>query len=101
MEYMLRNANTQTPHDSRPHIEDYLQKGYLPFEDAHSSSVSETLELSFNDFGISQVAGILNLTNTQQDFLNRSKFYKNVWNRDSQFFDPKFKNGSFFKLSKR
>ena len=80
MEYMLRNANTQTPHDSRPHIDDYLKKGYLPFEDGHSTSVSETLELSFNDFGISQVAGILNLTNTQQDFINRSKFYKNVWN---------------------
>ena len=37
---MLRNANTQTPHDSRPHIADYLQKGYLAFENGHSSSVS-------------------------------------------------------------
>ena len=32
--------------------------------------------------------------------MNRSKFYKNVWNNKTKFFDPKYKNGSFFQLSK-
>jgi putative alpha-1,2-mannosidase len=40
------------------------------------------------------------MTATQQDFLNRSKFYKNVWNSKTRFFEPRYKNGSFYKLSK-
>lgn len=43
MNFMLRNANTQTAHDSRPHIEDYLKNGFIPFDYSKSSSVSETL----------------------------------------------------------
>lgn len=101
MEFMLRNANTQTPHDSRPDVQGYTQRGYLAFDNEKRSSVSETLELSYNDFGISQVAGLLNLTQTQEDFLNRSKFYKNLWNNKTRFFEPRYKSGGFFKISKR
>ncbi len=41
------------------------------------------------------------MSNTQHDFLNRSTFYKNLWNKETKFFDPKYKNGTFFKISKR
>ena len=57
---MLRNANTETVHDSRSHPKEYKQIGYIPFDSSKSSSVSETLEYSYNDYGISQVAKILN-----------------------------------------
>lgn len=60
--YMIRNANTNTPHDSRPAIDFYRKNGYIHFEGEERSSCSQTLELSFNDFGISQVASILNKT---------------------------------------
>ena len=40
---MLRNANTNTPHDSRPVIDFYRQNGYIHYEDEQRSSVSETL----------------------------------------------------------
>jgi predicted alpha-1,2-mannosidase len=33
MEYMLRNANTQTPHDARPDVKQYKERGYIAFED--------------------------------------------------------------------
>jgi putative alpha-1,2-mannosidase len=78
---MLRNADTQTVHDARPNVNMYKQIGYIEYESSTGASVSETLELSFDDFGISQVAKLLNLTNSHQDFLNRSKFYKNLWNK--------------------
>jgi putative alpha-1,2-mannosidase len=35
------------------------------------------------------------------DFRNRSKFYKNVWNNATKFFDPRYKNGTFFTISKQ
>ncbi len=40
---MLRNANTQTPHDGRPNVLEYKQRGYIAFEGEERSSVSETL----------------------------------------------------------
>lgn len=30
---MLRNANTNTPHDNRPVIDFYRQNGYIHYED--------------------------------------------------------------------
>jgi len=39
------------------------------------------------------------LTDIKEDFLNRSRFYKNLWNSQTQFFEPKSKNGSFIGLS--
>jgi len=53
---MLRNANTHTPHDSRPEVDFYRNNGYIPFENNERSACAETLELSFNDYSISQIA---------------------------------------------
>lgn len=47
------------------------------------------------------MAELLNKTEEMNDFRNRSKFYKNLWNKDTKFFDPKYKNGTFVKLSKQ
>lgn len=86
LNFMLRNANEQTVHDSRPNPAKYREKGYISFEDGSRSSVSETIELSVNDFSISQVALLANQTSIQLDFLNRSSFYRNLWNNATQFF---------------
>ena len=37
---MLRNADTQTPHDSRPDVKSYKTLGYINYEDHQRSSVS-------------------------------------------------------------
>lgn len=42
----------------------------------------------------------MNKQDAFEDFRNRSKFYRNVWNPSTKFFDPRYKNGSFLKLSK-
>ena len=47
------------------------------------------------------MARLLNRTDLHEDFLNRSKFYRNVWNNKTQLFDPRFKNGSFMSISKK
>jgi hypothetical protein len=38
--FMMRNANEQTPHDSRPSPSRYRKRGYIAFDDASRSSVS-------------------------------------------------------------
>ena len=40
LEYMLRNANTRTPHDSRPAVEYYPKEGYIHYEDSHRTGCS-------------------------------------------------------------
>lgn len=37
---MLRNANENTPHDGRSHIQEYLKLGHLPAELTGSSGCS-------------------------------------------------------------
>ena len=65
-QYMLRNANNVTVHDSRSHIQEYIKKGYIAADFSTRSSCSETLEYSYNDFGISQVAGLIGESETQK-----------------------------------
>lgn len=83
---MLRNANNITPHDERYNPSKYLNHSYIVFEDEKSDSVSETLEYSYNDFCIAQVAKLLNKTDLYEEFMRRSRFYKNVWNQETKFF---------------
>lgn len=40
MQYMLRNANNHTTHESRSDIKGYLERGYLAVDNQKSSSVS-------------------------------------------------------------
>jgi putative alpha-1,2-mannosidase len=63
---MLRNANNVTPHDSRSNVLLYPKLGYVPTEGNEHSGCSETLEYSYNDFGISQVGKLLNETEATQ-----------------------------------
>ena len=96
---MIRNANEKTNHDSRPDPSTYRNLQYLSVELSGHSACSQTLELSYNDFGISQVASLLGEEELKNDFLKRSKFYKNVWNPKTKFFEPKYKNNTFKKIS--
>lgn len=59
---MLRNANTRTPHDDRWNPPEYIKKGYIPVDNDARSSCSQTLEYSYNDYGIAQIAKLLNDT---------------------------------------
>ncbi|KAH9821224.1 glycoside hydrolase family 92 protein [Melampsora americana] len=86
----------------------YKQYQYIPYAvlDAFSTGRqtregSRTLEYAFNDFGISQVAQLLNHPEDAQKYENRSLWYRNVWDPAvtsdgfKGFFQKRFANGSY------
>ena len=77
-------------------LEYYLQMGYVP-EDKNSSSVSKTLEYAYDDWCIAQMAKKLNRSDIYDEFMQRSKNYKNVYDASIGFMRPRMSDGSFRK----
>jgi predicted alpha-1,2-mannosidase len=87
----------------------YNEKGYmpgLPYGEAETvpqvenawekrQSVSVTLENSFSDWNISQLAGVLGRKKDEKLFLGRAKNYENVYRKDKGFMWAKDKNGNW------
>ncbi len=75
-------------------IESYIKLGYVP-EDVSSSSVSKTLEYAYDDWCISQIAMKNNNSKVYEEYSNRSENYRNVYNPESRYMQPKLKNGKW------
>lgn len=73
---------------------DYIDYKYVP-EDKNHSSVSKTLEYAYNDWCISQMAKRNGNTSIENQFIERSKYYNNVYDPKIGFMRPKLANGSF------
>ncbi|KRB56976.1 GH92 family glycosyl hydrolase [Flavobacterium sp. Root186] len=77
-------------------LEYYMKKGYVP-EDKNGSSVSKTLEYAYDDWAIAQAAKKLGKTDIYNEFIERSKNYKNVYDEKTGFMRPKLNDGTFKK----
>ena len=77
-------------------LEFYMNKGYVP-EDKNGASVSKTLEYAYDDWAIAQAAKKLGKTDIYNEFINRSKNYKNVYDEKTGFMRPKLNDGTFKK----
>ncbi|MGO4773176.1 GH92 family glycosyl hydrolase [Flavobacterium sp. W22_SRS_FK3] len=77
-------------------LEYYMKKGYVP-EDKNGASVSKTLEYAYDDWAIAQAAKKLGKTDIYNEFLERSKNYKNVYDAKTGFMRPKLNDGTFKK----
>ena len=77
-------------------LEYYMNKGYVP-EDKNGSSVSKTLEYAYDDWAIAQAAKKLGKTEIYNEFIERSKNYKNVYDAKTGFMRPKLNDGTFKK----
>lgn len=77
-------------------LEFYMNKGYVP-EDKSGASVSKTLEYAYDDWAIAQAAKKLGKTAIYNEFINRSKNYKNVYDEKTGFMRPKLNDGTFKK----
>jgi predicted alpha-1,2-mannosidase len=64
-------------------------------EDKNSTSVSKTLEYSYDDFAIAQAAKKLGRTNIYNEFINRSRNWRNVYDPSTGFMRPKDSSGRF------
>ncbi|MWB95507.1 glycoside hydrolase family 92 protein [Flavobacterium sp. GA093] len=77
-------------------LELYMKKGYVP-EDKNGASVSKTLEYAYDDWTIAQAAKKLGKTEIYNEFIERSKNYKNVYDAKTGFMRPKLDDGTFKK----
>ncbi|KUJ59672.1 sugar hydrolase [Flavobacteriaceae bacterium CRH] len=77
-------------------LEYYMKMGYVP-EDKNGASVSKTLEYAYDDWAIAQAAKKLGKTDIYNEFIERSKNYKNVYDAKTGFMRPKLNDGTFKK----
>ncbi|MGQ7869199.1 GH92 family glycosyl hydrolase [Sunxiuqinia sp. sy24] len=77
----------------------YVEKGYVPEgikgPGGHKNGAAMTLEYSYQDWCLGQLALSLNKTKDYDFFSTRSGNYKNLWNQQSQFIHPKNMDGAW------
>lgn len=72
----------------------YMELGYTPV-DKVTESVPNTLELSYDDWCIAQLAKELGKDDDYKMFMKRASNYKNLWDTQTQFMRPKKSDGSW------
>jgi len=75
-------------------IGDYIDYNYVPDDKSHSS-VSKTLEYSYNDWCIAQIAKQVENTAVEKEFTKRSEYYNNVYDPKIGYMRPKLSDGTF------
>lgn len=100
---LLRNANVSP--GARPHLEEYIKKGYIADPDiAHpevetkaSAGVSKTLEYAYDDYSLAQLAKKLGDTANYRILMARSQNYKNMFDPATRFMRGRLANGDWIK----
>ncbi len=73
---------------------DYIDYKFVP-EDKSHSSVSKTLEYAYNDWCIALMANQVNNSSVEEEFMERSEYYKNVYDPITGYMRPKLADGNF------
>ena len=77
-------------------IGDYKKMGFVP-EDKSSASVSKTLEYAYDDWCIAQIAKSVGNAEAEKEYLERSEYFKNVYDPKIGYMRPKLSDGKFRK----
>ncbi|MDD4215739.1 MAG: GH92 family glycosyl hydrolase [Bacteroidales bacterium] len=67
---------------------EFAKYGYIPLDMEHES-VSKALEYAYDDWCIAQFAKAIGNTDTYNEFIERSQYYKNVFNPNNGFMQAK------------
>ena len=102
-ELLLKNAFVEGP--SRPHLKEYMQKGFISDPDVEKphvetkakAGVSKTLEYAYDDYSLALMAKKLGDTANYRKLLERSKNYKNVFDPSTRFMRGRLENGEWVK----
>ena len=86
-------ASATTSHPGSP-FDLWEQYGYMP-EDLQSQSVSITLEQSFDDWCVAQLARQLDQEDIYEHFMKRSQNYRNLFNPENGFFQARTSDGQW------
>ena len=98
---LLKNANVAG--GARPHITEYIEKGYISDPDIPNphvetkakAGVSKTLEYSYDDYSLAQIAKKLGDTANYRILMARSKNYKNMFDPSTRFMRGRLENGEW------
>jgi len=82
----------------RSGLEYYLKYGYAPV-DRVTESVSNTLELAYDDWCIARMARALGKEADFGLFMKRALNYMNVWDKETEFMRPRKFDGSFLEMA--
>ncbi len=100
---LLRNATLENR--SRPHILEYIEKGYVPEQDlAHpvletvaNAGVTKTLEYAYDDYSVALLAKALHDTANYNMLMKRTTNYKNVFDPSTELMRGRLANGEWIK----
>ncbi|MGF7229748.1 GH92 family glycosyl hydrolase [Arachidicoccus sp.] len=91
--YNAIKASSTVSHQGSP-FDLWNKYHYMP-ENLQSQSVSITLEMSFDDWCVAQLAKKLGKTADYNEFMQRSNNYKNLFDKSTGFFRAKDSNGQW------
>lgn len=96
LEGMLKHANVAGPEAryGRNGVESYVKLGYVPY-DEENESVNLTLDAAYGDFCIAQVAKVLGKPAIEAEYLERSKNYRHLFDKETSFMRARHSDGSF------
>jgi predicted alpha-1,2-mannosidase len=98
--YMMMRKTAMEPapmgavYSGREGIADYVKYGYCP-SDTMSGAVAHTLEYATTDAAIGQLAAALGKTEDADLFARRGQNYRQLWNPETQYFQPRDTSGKF------
>ena len=98
MKGIINNSNNEGPLSSvgRKGVQFYNKLGYIPYDVNVNENVARTLEYSYNDFSIWKLAKLLNRPEDEINlFKERANYYKNVFDKSTNFMRGKLKTGNF------
>lgn len=82
-------------YSGRRGITGYLEYGYCP-SDLMDEAVSKTLEYAWADQSIANLASALGKEEDAGLFESHAQYYRNTWNPETKYFQPKDSNGKSF-----
>ena len=77
----------------------YIERGYVPEgvkgKGMHKDGAAMTLEYSYQDWCIAQMAKTMNKKDDYDYFMERSKNYRKLWNAETRFIHPRNIDGTW------
>jgi predicted alpha-1,2-mannosidase len=92
----LNPVPEESGYEGRVGIKQYIDKGYVP-ADLYASSTSRTIEFSYNDWCLANIAKALGREDDYRMFMERSGNWRNIWDEKTGFLRGRNSDGTFSK----
>ncbi len=87
--------HAQTAEHNKADWSNYDKLGYFPYDISSEESVSRTMESAYDDYCVAQMARKMRKDEDYKFFMNRSKFYKNLFDPETQLARPRDSEGNW------